>query len=187
MAIIGYIRVSTSQQNSDRQLDGLQLDRVYEDKCSGKDLERIELSKCLDFCRDGDTLLVHSMDRLSRNLIDLENIVNKLTAKGVTVEFVKENLKFTGENDTLSKLMLQIMGSVAQFERSRIKERAAEGMAIAMKDRTKYIGKQSKLTKEQEQEILKLWNTDLSKTAIGAQFGLTRSGIYKTYSRISKK
>jgi DNA invertase Pin-like site-specific DNA recombinase len=80
-----------------------------------------------------------------------------------------------------------MMGAFAQFERANIADRRAEGMAIAMKDRTKYIGKQSKLTKEQEQEILKLWNTDLSKTAIGAQFGLTRSGIYKTYSRISKK
>ena len=187
MTNIGYIRVSTTDQNTARQLDGITLNKFFEDKCSGKDLERIELKNCLDYCRDGDTLFIHSMDRLSRNLMDLENIVNQLTAKGVTVKFVKENLEFNGKTDHQNKLMLHMMGAFAQFERANIADRRAEGIAIAMKDRTKYVGKTSKLTQEQEQEILKLWNTDLSKTAIGAQFGLTRSGIYKTYSRISKK
>ena len=77
---VGYVRVSTLDQNSVRQLDGVDVDRVFEDKASGKDLHRPELEELIKFVRDGDTVLVHSMDRLARNLDDLRSIVRQFTA-----------------------------------------------------------------------------------------------------------
>jgi DNA invertase Pin-like site-specific DNA recombinase len=95
---IGYVRVSTLDQNEKRQLDGLVLDRVFTDKASGGDTARPQLAELLSFARDGDTVVVHSMDRLARNLDDLRALVQRLTRKGVRVEFVKEHLLFTGED-----------------------------------------------------------------------------------------
>jgi len=79
--LIGYKRVSTQEQNTDRQLDNIQVEKVYEDKASGKSTDRPALLECLNFIREGDTLIVHSMDRLARNLDDLRKIVKDLTAK----------------------------------------------------------------------------------------------------------
>jgi len=91
---VGYIRVSSLDQNTVRQLDGIEVERVFTDKASGKDTARPKLDEMLAFVRDGDTVIVHSMDRLARNLDDLRRIVRTLTGKGVRVEFVKENLTF---------------------------------------------------------------------------------------------
>jgi len=95
---VGYIRVSTLTQNLERQLDGIALDRAFEEKASGKDRERPVLQEMLRFLREGDELFVHSMDRLARNLADLLKMVNELTTKGVRVTFVKESLTFTGDD-----------------------------------------------------------------------------------------
>ena len=91
---IGYIRVSTLDQNTERQLADVKLHKIFEDKASGKDTKRPALAECLRYLRQGDTLLVHSIDRLARNLEDLQKIVRELTDKGVSVRFVKENLIF---------------------------------------------------------------------------------------------
>lgn len=117
---IGYIRVSSVDQNTARQLDGAQLDKVYTDKASGKDTNRPQLQAALDYVRDGDVLVVHSMDRLARNISDLLHTVATLNERGVVVEFVKEGLNFTGDDSAISKLMLTIMGGVAEFERAMI-------------------------------------------------------------------
>ena len=85
---VAYRRVSTVQQNTARQLDGMAFDKEFTDKCSGKDRLRPELAAALAFCRQGDTLTVHSMDRLARNVIDFLGLVKELTDKGVTVEFM---------------------------------------------------------------------------------------------------
>jgi DNA invertase Pin-like site-specific DNA recombinase len=106
---IGYIRVSSLDQNTQRQLDGIELDRIFTDTASGKDTKRPQLEELLRFLRDGDTLVVHSMDRLARNLDDLRSLVQKLTKKGVRIEFVKEHLVFTGEDSPLANLMLSVM------------------------------------------------------------------------------
>ena len=146
---IGYIRVSTIEQNTVRQLDNLQLDRVFTDKCSGKDTDRPQLAEMLKFIRDGDTLFVHSMDRLARNLDDLRKLVDKMTNKNITVQFIKENLVFTKDDkNPMAKLMLSVMGAFAEFERSLIKERQMEGIAIA-KIAGKYRGRSKCLTDEQ--------------------------------------
>ncbi len=126
-AHIGYIRVSTTDQNTERQLDGITLDKTFTDKLSGKDTQRPQLQACLEYIREGDTLHVHSMDRLARNLMDLQGMVESLTNRGIVVQFHKESLTFTDDTNAMNKLMLQIMGAVAEFERSLIRERQRKG------------------------------------------------------------
>ena len=130
---VGYIRVSSVEQNTDRQLEGQELDKVFTDRASGKDTKRPQLQAALDYLREGDELVVHSMDRLARNLDDLRRIVLDLTKKGVHVRFVKENLTFSGEDSPMSNLLLSLLGAVAEFERSMIRERQREGIALAKK------------------------------------------------------
>ncbi len=103
---IGYIRVSTFDQNPERQLEGVKVDRAFSDKASGKDVKRPQLEALISFARTGDTVVVHSMDRLARNLDDLRRIVQTLTQRGVHIEFVKEHLSFTGEDSPMANLML---------------------------------------------------------------------------------
>ncbi|WP_278958297.1 recombinase family protein [Aquipseudomonas alcaligenes] len=131
MAQVGYVRVSSVDQNTDRQLDGIALDKVFTDKVSGATTERPQLLAMLDYVREGDCIVVHSIDRLARSLADLLSLVESLTAKGVAIRFHKEQLHFTGEHSPMQKLMLSMMGSFAEFERSMIKERQAEGIAKA--------------------------------------------------------
>lgn len=131
MAKVGYVRVSSVDQNTERQLDGLQLDKVFTDKVSGATTDRPQLIAMLDYVREGDCIVVHSIDRLARSLVDLLALVQELNAKGVHVHFHKEKLQFTGDDNPTQHLMLSMMGAVAQFERSMIKERQKEGIAKA--------------------------------------------------------
>src|ERR1700738_2127574 len=96
---VGYIRVSSLDQNTERQLDGLNLEKVFTNKASGKDTHRPQLQAAMEYLREGDHLVVHSLDRLARNLVDLKSIVTELTGRGVTVEFVKVHLVFTSEDN----------------------------------------------------------------------------------------
>ncbi len=147
---VGYMRVSSVDQSLDRQLDGVELDRVYEEKISGKDREHPQLKECLSFLREGDVLHVHSMDRLSRNLKDLLNIVSELVDKNVSVKFKTENLEFAGKNNPMGYLMLSVFGAVNQFEIANLKLRQKEGIAKA-KARGQQFGRKSlkpKLIKE---------------------------------------
>jgi DNA invertase Pin-like site-specific DNA recombinase len=129
---VGYIRVSSVDQNTSRQLDGLELDKVFAEKQSGKSADRPILLECLSYIRHGDTLYVHSIDRLARNAKDLLNIVEQLLLKDVTVVFVKNNLTFTNDiKDHMAKLQLTMLAAFAEFERELIRERQREGIAIA--------------------------------------------------------
>lgn len=139
MSTVGYIRVSTVDQNTERQLDGVKLDKVFEDKCSGKDTQRPQLQAMLDYVREGDTIIVHDISRMARNLEDLLSLVKQLNARGVAVRFNKENLLFTGEDSPMQNLMLSMLGAVYQFERSMMLERQREGVQIA-KAAGKYKG-----------------------------------------------
>ncbi|MDL2175675.1 recombinase family protein [Stutzerimonas sp. FeSN7] len=139
MATVGYIRVSTVDQNTDRQLDGYTLDKVFEDKCSGKDTKRPALQQLIEYVREGDTVVVHDISRMARNLEDLLSLVKMFNAKGVAVRFHKENLSFTGEDSPMQELMLSMLGAVYQFERSMILERQREGIQQA-KAAGKYKG-----------------------------------------------
>lgn len=178
---IGYIRVSTVEQNTDRQLDGINLDKIFTDKCSGKDTKRPELKSMIEFVRDGDMVYVHSMDRLARNLEDLRKIVSVLTAKKVTIKFIKEGLLFNGDDSAIANLMLSVMGAFAEFERSLINERIREGVAIAKKA-GKYKGRSKSLTDEQVIEMKQMINDRYKKTDIAAKFGITRNTLYRYIS-----
>lgn len=170
---LGYTRVSTTIQNTARQLDGIALDRVFEDKLSGKDTKRPQLLALLDHARSGDTILVHDISRLARNTGDLLSLVKKITAKGITIKFMKENLTFSGGADNpLNTLMLTIIGAVASFERTLINERSAEGRAIS----TKHQGRSATLTNEQQTQI-RSRHTE-SKVALAHEYGVSRATIY---------
>lgn len=178
---IGYIRVSSIQQNTDRQMADIILDKVFEDKVSGKDTNRPALKACLDHLREGDTLHVHSIDRLSRNLLDLQKIVNDLVSKGVTVVFHKENMTFSNDANPMQALMLQMLGAFAEFERSMIKERQAEGIAAAIGKGVQF-GAPSKLTREQTATIKARIASGEDKSKVAKEFGISRPTLYKALS-----
>ena len=129
---VAYIRVSSIDQNEARQLESIgKVDRTFIEKASAKDTNRPELQRMLGHVRSGDTVICHSMDRLARNLGDLRALVTELTKRGVRVEFKKESLVFTGDDNAMAVLLLSMMGAFAEFERALIKERQKEGIAIA--------------------------------------------------------
>lgn len=174
---IGYVRVSSVDQNTVRQLDQVHVDKTFTDKASGKDTNRPQLQAALDYLRDGDVLVVHSMDRLARNITDLLHTVESLNKRGVVVEFVKEGLTFTGDDSPLSRLMLTIMGGVAEFERAMIRERQREGIAKA-KEAGRYRGRQSSMTSAQVVSIRERVAAGANKAALAREFGVTRQTIY---------
>jgi DNA invertase Pin-like site-specific DNA recombinase len=125
------IAARTLDQKTERQLDGIRLDKVFTDKASGKDTNRPQLTAALEYVWAGDTLLVHSMDRLARNAEDLLRIVRELVGPGVSVEFGKNHLTFSGKGDPMAKPMLTMLAAFGEFERELIRERQREGIAIA--------------------------------------------------------
>ncbi len=176
--LVGYVRVSSVDQNTDRQLDGVELDERFEDKASGKDTSRPQLQAALKYVRKGDTLVVHSMDRLARSLRDLLAIVDELTGRGVAVRFVKEGLTFTADSaDPCAVLMLQVMGAVAQFERSMIGERQREGIAKA-RERGVYKGRRESLTDEQKASVRTRRAAGEHPVDLAKAFGVSRAKIY---------
>lgn len=177
--IIGYVRVSSIDQNEQRQLDGIELDRVFTDKASGKDLNRPQLQEALKYVREGDTFTVHSMDRLARNVEDMLRLVRELNAKGVTVRFVKENIEFTADkNDPRAALMFAMLGAFSQFEREMIRERQREGIALA-KARGVYKGRKPVLTPAQIEELNERLKTCTNKAQLARDFGIHRDTLYK--------
>ena len=175
---IGYVRVSSLDQNPQRQLEHVDVGRVFTDKASGKDTQRPELDSLLTFAREGDTVVVHSMDRLARNLDDLRRLVQKLTKRGVRIEFVKERLTFTGEDSPMANLMLSVMGAFAEFERALIHERQREGIALAKK-RGLYRGRKKALSPEQVADLRQRAAAGEQKAKLAREFGVSRETLYQ--------
>ena len=178
---IGYIRVSTVDQNTERQLTDVQLDKVFEDKVSGSTIDRPQLKVCLDYLRDGDDLWVHSIDRLARNLQDLLNIIALLREKGVTLHFKKESMIFHPESDDpFQCFQLEILGAVASFERNLIRERQREGIALAKK-RNAYAkcGRPAALTEEQMDDLQERLMKGEKVAELAKEYGISRQTIYK--------
>lgn len=175
---IGYIRVSSADQNTDRQLDGIELDRVFTDRTSGKNTDRPGLEELLRFLREGDMLYVHSIDRLARNLDDLRRLVNDLTSRGVRIQFVKEALTFSGDDSPMSRLLLSMMGAFAEFERAIIRERQREGIEKAKKKGV-YKGRKRVLTPLQVAELRSLAVPGSNKSALARRFGISRESVYR--------
>lgn len=175
---VGYCRVSTLDQNADRQLDGVVVDRLFTDHASGKDTQRPQLVTLLGFVREGDVVVVHSMDRLARNLDDLRSIVRSLTGRGVCVRFVKEQLTFTGDDTAMATLLLSVMGAFAEFERALIRERQRVGIALA-KTRGVYRGRKKSLTHEQVSLLKNRVAAGESKAMLAREFAISRETLYK--------
>jgi len=180
---VGYIRVSSVDQNTGRQdelLQGYKLDVVFKDKCSGKDILRPQLQAALKHLRNGDTLVVASFDRLARNLDDLRKIVTELAGKGVIVKFIKENITFTGEDNPMSILLLSIMGAFAEFERALLRERQREGIEIAKKT-GKYKGRKPILSQDKVKELIKsdIDNKHKNRAALARKMGISRETLYQ--------
>ncbi len=175
---IGYIRVSTEDQKTDRQLEGVKLDQTFIDKISGKSTDRPALQEMLRFVREGDHLFIHSMDRLARNLVDLRQMVSDLTGRGIQVSFTKENLTFSGKDDPISVLLLNVVGAVSEFERSIIHERQAEGIRIARKKGV-YKGRKASLTQEQTTEAIRMVEAGIPKATVAREMKCSRETLYK--------
>jgi len=184
---IGYIRVSSEDQNPERQLEGESLDRVFVERASGKDTKRPKLQEMMDYAREGDLVVVHSMDRLARNVDDLRQLVQTLTSDGIGVEFRKENLAFTGNDSSMSHLMLTVLGAVAQFERDLIRERQREGIALA-KARGVYRGRNKKLSPERASELVERAAVPgQCKATLAREFGISRETLYQYLRAVKGK
>lgn len=180
---IGYVRVSSADQNTDRQLDGQELTVTFTDKASGKNTNRPQLQALLSGnWSAGSTVVVHSMDRLARSLSDLLKIVENLTERGIAVHFVKEGKTFKGgdSTDAMDKLMLSMLGAFAEYERTLIRERQREGIAKA-KEKGVYKGRKQKITDTAviQAMIAETAVLGANKTQIAKKYGVSRETLYK--------
>ena len=166
-------------------VEGISVDRVFTDKASAKDVKRPQLQEMLKFVREGDTIVVHSMDRLARNLEDLRKIVQTQTKGVVRVEFIKEGLTFSGEESPMAHLMLSVMGSFAKFERALIKERQREGITLAKK-RGAYRGRKPTLSPEQIDQVKMRVDAGEKKATIARDLGISRETLYQYLRQASK-
>ena len=179
---LGYRRVSTAIQNTERQLAEVELDRTFVDKASGGSADRPRLAALLDHVRAGDEVHVHSIDRLARNLADLLQLVETITGKGASLHFHKEGLHFTGEASPMQALQLSIMGAVAAFERSIINERAAEGRAAA-KARGVRFGRRPSLDAKAVRAIRAERAAGKTVSAIAIDHDVSRQAVYRALDR----
>ncbi len=175
---IGYIRVSSVDQNIERQLKGIECHKMFTDKASGKDVNRPQLQLALEFLREGDTLVIQSMDRLARNVEDMRRLVRELTMRGITVRFLKENLTFSGAESPLNNLMLSMLGAFAEFERGLIRERQREGIAIAKAKGGVFKGRKRALNNAQVAAMMAEIAAGGVKTAVAKEYGISRQALY---------
>lgn len=184
---VAYVRVSSSDQNLARQLDvvgGVGPDRVFDEKQSGASRDgRTALAEMIGYVREGDTVVVASMDRMARSVVDLNQIVKELVAKGVVVAFLKEGISFSpGDNDPYAEFQLNIMASFAQLERAIARERQADGIRAA-KARGAYKGRARALNARQVAEARKLLAEGAQKAAVARRLGVDRSRLYRALAR----
>jgi len=175
---VGYMQVSSISQNTDRQLDGIATDVMFEDHASGEDTDCPRLQAMLTHVRAGDTVVVHSLDRLGRDLLDLHTLIRDLTGRGVEVRFVTEGLVFDGRHDAMAELMLSLLGAVAQFERAKIRERQAEGIAQAKK-RGVYKGRKRAFSDDQVVDLRTRAAAGVPKAQLARDFAISRDTVYE--------
>lgn len=182
---VGYIRVSSLDQNEARQFEalkqaGIELDESFVDRTSGKDTKREALERCMQYVRKGDTLHIVSIDRLARNLRDLQDLVERLVNKGVKVSFLKESMIFEpGEGiNPMQKFLLQLLGSFAEFERNLIRERQREGIHLA-RLKGKKIGGGRMVKPQEAEEIKKRIKAGEPVAKIAKDMGFSRPTVYK--------
>lgn len=175
---IGYVRISTVGQNISGQLDGVDLEHTFTEKASVNDTNRPELVSALRCLRAGDTLHVDSIDRLARNMVDLLDLVKSINGMGASVHFHKEALYLTGDDSPMQTLQLQLMTSFAQFERSLINERAAEGRQVAIAKGVKF-GRKPKFKNTERQQVLSLLSAGVPARKIALDLDMSRQTVYR--------
>lgn len=177
--IFSYKRVSTANQSVDRQLRGIKIDREYIDVMSGKNTDRPQLQALLGSLREGDVIHVHELSRLARNTKDLLDTVGQIVKLGASIKFHKENLSFDGRTSSpIQKLMLSMLGSIAQFERDLLLERQREGIALA-KQRGVYKGRKSKFSESDIRKIKEEFKRTDNKTDLARRLKITRAYLYR--------
>ncbi|MEZ9466569.1 recombinase family protein [Vibrio breoganii] len=180
---VGYVRVSSSEQNVDRQLAGLPLDKTFVESMSAKSTRnRPILNDCIDYLRQGDELYVHSIDRLARNLLDLQSIIDKVNAKGASVIFVSESLEFSSKEDPFAQLTMQMLGAFAEFERKLINIRQREGM-MAAKAAGKHVGRPP-LPDEVIKVIRQKASQGTPKAQIASECEVSRQTVYRVLKEL---
>ncbi len=182
---IGYARVSSVDQNLTRQLTSLgAVDRLFEEKQSGAGrADRVELTEMIKHAREHDTVVVATMDRLARSVVDLNQIVRELTAKGTSVEFLAERVTFApGRADPFAEFQLNMMASFAQLERAITRERQADGIKAAQ-SRGVYRGRARKLTTDQLAEARELIGLGVPKAEVARRLSIDRTTLYRALAR----
>ena len=175
---IGYRRVSTVEQKFDRQDLGADIERVFEEKESGGTAERKALQEMIAFARSGDEVIVYSIDRLARNLRDLQQIIEELNNKEVTVTFLSERLSFNADSsDAFAKLQLQMLGAFSEYERNIIRKRQAEGI-----EKAKANGVYTKTKKINPDKIRQLRSEGIGATEICRRLSCSRTSVYNALS-----
>lgn len=176
---LSYRRISTSHQNTARQLVGVDIDRDFVDIASGKNIERPQLKALLQMVRAGDVIHVHELSRLGRSVKDLLEIVEHIVNLGASVRFYKENLIFSSDTkNSFQSLMLNLLASIAEFERALLLERQMEGIQIA-KQLGKFTGKKSRFTLEELNQIKEEFKSTKSKKKLAEKLGISRSYLYE--------
>lgn len=178
---VAYVRVSSAGQNLDRQLEAVgAADKTYREYQSAATAsERPQLREALDYVREGDTLVVSSIDRLARSLRDMLEIMEELEQKGVTVEFISQGLTIRPDGgDLTTRLILHIITAVAQSEREMLRERQAEGIAIAKQIPGKYRGRARKLSSEQIKELRTRARDGVPKAQLARDYEISRTTLY---------
>lgn len=183
---IGYVRVSTADQNPDRQLTEITLDKKFIEYASGKNVKRPQLEAMLSYVREDDAVYIDSMDRLARNSKDLHNLVDHFIANNIEVHFLKENISFKGGDSPISKLLLSVMGAIAEFEHAIIRERMLEGIAIAKK-KGKYKGRKSCMNSEKMEKLKSMNFERKTKMEIARELGISRFSLYKYLKQIQNE
>lgn len=188
--IVGYARVSSADQNLARQLEQLKsknIDKIFEDKASGANTNRPAFQQMMEYVREGDTIVVCSMDRLARNLTDLLNTTKELQAKGVSIHFLKESilLDASGNDAAMTKLLMSMLGAVAEFERSMIRERQREGIELAKK-RGVYKGRKPTdvaIIEKAREQI----NLGIPLAKVAREIGIARSTLYRRLQQMEQQ
>lgn len=185
--ILGYVRVSTVEQNDDRQLvtmNKYNVEKIFKEKVSAKDTNRPELEKILDWAREGDTIVIHDFSRLARSTRDLLDIVELLNNKKVNLISAKENID---SSTATGKLMLTMIGAINEFERTNLLERQREGIAIA-KEKGKYKGRKKIDFPSNWNEIYPKWkNREITGTKAMEMLDLKRNTFYNLVKEYEKK
>ncbi len=182
---LGYVRVSTVEQNEERQLETMrkfEVKKIFSEKISAKDVNRPKLQELLEFAREGDTIFIHDFSRLARNTQDLLNIVEKLNSKGVQLVSSKENID---TNTPTGKLLLTVIGAISEFERLILHERQKEGVKIAKK-KGLYKGRKPVKVENFKQHYTRWKNREVSKSQLARELGISRQTLYTLFDKYEK-